>query len=388
MFCMSQRFRQVNGRCFGVLAVLLCAGTGRADQTPLEITNLWAFHLVPKLSSPHYDTSSTCPAVAPDGSIYVAAFDGTLFAVTPKGKEKWQFKTKLEIHSSPAIAADGTVYFGSRDRKLYAVTPAGHQKWCFASGAWVDSSPAIAADGTVYFGSWDKNFYALNPDGSLKWKCATGAVIESSPAIGADGTIYFGSHDKKFYALAPDGKVRWTFLTGGVISSSPAIGSNGTLYFSSLDGNLYALNPDGTKQWQVHTGAAGDGSPVVDEQGHIYLAVNTYTSSFTSDGKHAWDWPSATELDVPPAAVTGQVYISRPWLLLHGLSLDGKTNVWSATLPANLSSAPVVGPDGMVYASCNFHLCAIRPPNLLPPAKSSWPMFRANARHTGRVGDQ
>jgi len=33
-------------------------------------------------------------------------------------------------------------------------------------------------------------------------------------------------------------------------------------------------------------------------------------------------------------------------------------------------------------------LYAVQPPDGILPAKnSSWPQFRANARHTGRVGD-
>jgi hypothetical protein len=51
----------------------------------------------------------------------------------------------------------------------------------------------------------------------------------------------------------------------------------------------------------------------------------------------------------------------------------------------NLDGAPVIGGDGMIYIGCNQRLYAVSPPNRLPPAKSPWPMFRANARHTGRV---
>ena len=167
-----------------------------------------------------YREATSSAAIAPDGTIYQATFQGDLFALTPQGAAKWRFKAGREIKSSPAIADDGTIYFGSRDRKFYAVSPAGKLKWTFATGAWVDSSPAIGADGTIYFGSWDKNFYALNPDGSQIWVFATSNIVVSSPAIGADGTIYFGSHDKKLYALKPDGTVRWTFLTGAEIISS------------------------------------------------------------------------------------------------------------------------------------------------------------------------
>lgn len=389
--CLNQRLKTLTIWRVGWLVVVLGLGlagaVGHAGSPPPPVTNLWTFTFSKKNSAQHYISSTATPAVAPDGRIYVGCFAGIFFAINPDGTEKWEFQAGREIHSSAAIAADGTVYFGSRDWNFYALTPAGKVKWIFPTGAWVDSSPAIAADGTIYVGSWDKNIYALNPNGSLKWKFATGAVVDSSPAIGADGTIYFGSHDKKFYALTATGKARWTFLTGGEIVSSPAIGADGTVFFSSLDGNLYALNPDGTERWRMHTGGATEASPVVDETGRIFLPVNKTTASFTADGQRSWTWPSDLDQEVPPAVATGQIYISRPWRVFDAVSLNQQW-LWNVDLPDNLTSAPVIAANGTIYVCCNRWVCAIQPPQPAPPAKSSWPMFRANVRHTGRVGDK
>jgi len=57
-------------------------------------------------------------------------------------------------------------------------------------------------------------------------------------------------------------------------------------------------------------------------------------------------------------------------------------------LKDNISTSLTLGPDGTIYAVDLKELHAIRPPGpALPPAKSSWPMFHANARHTGRVAE-
>ena len=349
-----------------------------------KATNLWSFSFVSNLP---YNSSISTPAIALDGMIYLGTFDGTFFAITPDGKEKWRFKAGCEIKSSPAVADDGTIYFGSRDRKFYALTPAGKLKWIFPTGAWVDSSPAIAADGTIYFGGWDKNFYALNPDGSLKWKFAVGNIVDSSPAIAADGTVYFGAHDKKLYALNPDGRVRWTFLTDGAVISSPAIGGDGNIYFSSTDGNLYSVKSDGSEQWHYHTGGMTESSPVLDEADNIYLGVNqNVIQTFSPAGKFRWLWPAPVLMDESVAVVNGQVYTSMPWRMMYALRADDETSLWHADANYNLSASPVISPDGTIYAVFNLYLYAIRPPgDPLPPAKSSWPMFRANARHTGRI---
>ena len=60
--------------------------------------------------------------------------------------------------------------------------------------------------------------------------------------------------------------------------------------------------------------------------------------------------------------------------------------LWHVDTEANLGASPVIGEDGTVYISDGRFLSAINSTNgLPPPAKSSWPVFRANSRHTGRV---
>ncbi|HVU27340.1 MAG TPA: PQQ-binding-like beta-propeller repeat protein [Verrucomicrobiae bacterium] len=350
------------------------------------ITNLWSYNL----PDGYADAS---PAVAADGTIYETTFSGKLLAISSQGKLKWIFQAGRETKSSPAIADDGTIYFGSRDRKLYAVTPQGKLKWTFATGAWVDSSPAIAAEGTIYFGSWDKYFYALNPDGSKKWEFTTKGIVDSSPAIDAGGNIYFGSHDKNFYALNPNGSLRWKFSTGGAIISSPAIGGKGEIYLTSLDGNFYALKPDGGESWRLHLGGVTESSPVLDENENLYLAVNQQNASVTADGKKRWAAASDASIDASPAvAVGGTVYCSAPWHDLVGIKSDGR-EIWrlkTDTDPnhGNIVGSLTIGTNGTIYFANTAYVIAVNSTNqLAPPAKSSWPMFHANPRHTGRVNE-
>jgi len=147
-----------------------------------------------------YREATSSAAVAPDGTIYQATFQGALFALTRKARKNGKFKAGREIKSSPANCRRWHDLFRLARPELFTPSrqPASSNGLSRPARGWI-SSPAIGADGTIYFGSWDKNFYALNPDGSQKWVFATSNIVVSSPAIGADGTIYFGSHDKKFY---------------------------------------------------------------------------------------------------------------------------------------------------------------------------------------------
>jgi outer membrane protein assembly factor BamB len=363
---------------FAISVVLFAAQCACHAQS--AATNLWSLPLA------NFNGSSS-PALAPDGTIFAGTFDGKLLAITPHGQIKWKFNAGREIKSSPAVADDGTIYFGSRDRSFYAVTPEGKRKWTFATGAWIDSSPGIAADGTVYFGSWDTNFYALNPDGSLKWKFATGGVIDSSPAIGEDGTVYFGSHDKTFYALTPDGKLRWKFPTQGEIVSSPAIHSDGAIYFTSTDGNLYALKADGTERWRLRTGGFTESSPVLDAQGQVYLGVNYMKTCVSADGKKIWEDASVKNLDISPAvAANGLIYFIAAWGYLAAYSPEGKQALAQEVIHGLVpTTSMTIAPDGTIYVGDGRFLYAMSTTNNSPLANSSWPMFRANPRHTGRV---
>jgi len=365
----------------GLLTLFFILPALYAEPPLPQATNLWTFTFA---FSMHYNFSSSTPAVAPDGTIYAGAFDGKLYALSPDGKPVWRFQAGREIKSSPAIGDDGTIYFGSRDHALYAVTPAGKLKWKFATGAWVDSSPALATNGAIYFGSWDKNFYALNPDGSLKWKFPVGGIVDSSPAIAADGAIYFGAHNKKFYALDAAGKLRWTFLTGAEITSSPAIGEEGSIYFSSTDGNLYRLKPDGQEMWRCHIGGGSDGSPVLAENGNLFIAAAYQTLMISPAGKKLADWESPSWIDATPAVAQGTVLFSSPNQELWAGQPDGRA-LWTAELKNAPASSPVISDQGEVYFSCGQYVQAVQPPIPLRPALSSWPMFRADARHTGRV---
>lgn len=372
---------------YNVIRFLFCAWIAGAGQAWGEVTlpeakHLWMF---PLNGSHQYFPSSSSLALAPDGTIYQGTFGGALLAITPDGKEKWRFQTGLEIKSSPSIAEDGTIYFGSRDRHLYALAPDGKLKWKFATGGWVDSSPAIGADGTIYFGSWDGFFYALKRDGSLKWKYPVKAVVEASAAIAKDGTVYFGAHDHFFYALNPDGTPRWRFQTGGQIIGSSAIGWKGEIYVSSLDGNLYALKPEGTEIWRCHTGSTTASSPVLDENGSLCVGHNTCTLVISKDGRNLWHSGAAVPVDVSAIAVSGQFYISVPWQTLQAVQAPDQ-RIWNADLKTRLTASPNLDERGILYCTAGGYLHAIQPPDKpLPPANSSWPMFQANAQHTGRV---
>lgn len=112
---------------------------------------------------------------------------------------------------SPAVAPDGTIYIANSDGLVSAIDPDTQEvKWTYQGGTDPDdatnsgmpSFPVVDSKGTVYFGSVDGQMYALDKDGNLKWTYQTDdALAEAAPALGADGTLYFSSDDGYLYAI-------------------------------------------------------------------------------------------------------------------------------------------------------------------------------------------
>jgi len=178
------------------------------------------------------------------------------------------------------------------------------------------------------------------------WSFPTSGAMDSSPAIGDDGTIYVGSTDKRLYAISPNGTNRWFFSTGGVIESSPAIGSDGTIYVGSGDKKLYAINPDGTEKWEFATDMPVASSPAVGADGTIYFGP-----------------------------VSGNVFALYPdgavkWVFNTGVGVYG--------------ASPMLTLDGTLYVSGSYKLYALKTSSGL--ARSAWPMFRRDPRHTANAG--
>lgn len=374
-----------------ILVVALTQGLA-AEGKYFTATNLWQFRID--------GGNRSSPALGQGGTIYIGTWEGDLIALNPEGTERWRFKTRYEVASSPAIGPAGTVYVGCRDRRLYALDQDGRKQWAFKTGGWVDASAAIGTNGTIYFGSWDKKFYALNPDGSRQWEFLTGGPVVSSAAIDTHGVIYFGSHDRKFYALNPDGSKRWDYATEGAITCSPAIGTGGELYFASVDGMFHAVNPDGTRRWILRTGGITGSSPVLGADGTIFVSVNLMHCAITPDGKYKWQRELWNEWQISlwnlrpgffgetAAAVLANGHVVFTGGDAYVMTVPGdkadKEWVWNYFLNGASYSSPLVAVNGTIYVmSIGQDFSALQ--RDVPLATTSWPMFRGNPQHTGRV---
>ena len=236
----------------------------------------WTAQIGTSEQAPFGQTIKVGPAVAPDGTVYVPALTGSLYAVSPpagggnQGSIKWSFDFGQHLGPTPLVSTpvtafgntgqdaigsadgatigpDGTIYIGANNSNFYAITPAGQQKWLYEAerelaGIW--STAALSADASVlYFGANKGGIYALNTrDGSLKWQFPIFASVYSSPALDARGTLYSGSTVGVVYALdSSSGEQVAAYTAQAPVWTAPSIRPDGTLVVGDRQGRVLVL---------------------------------------------------------------------------------------------------------------------------------------------------
>ncbi|MEW6381867.1 MAG: PQQ-binding-like beta-propeller repeat protein [bacterium] len=334
-----------------------------------------------------YTVLST-PAIASDGTIYVASEDGYVRAISPAGNTlDWYFQNFQEtgFTSSPAIGVNGNLYLESSDGYIYALNPGVLDPEAILiwwndrpSGENSDySSPAIGADGTIYVSS-SYEVDAFNADGSLKWSFQTEDYSYYSPAIASNGTVYVGGGNN-FYAIDPNGSLKWSY-PAGKSNSSPAIGADGMIYLGSgRDGKIYALDPNGSLKWSYRVADfVNEGytvsSPAIAEDGTVYILGEGKLYAFGYIAPPLWPcrgfdaqhtgqgflvgaqtntlkWLFKTGGAVESSAAIGAdgtIYIGSDDKNVYAINSNGSLK-WSFQTGGEVCSAPAIGVDGTIY---------------------------------------
>lgn len=362
--------------------------TGQSNNTgPQTNSTKWTFGNLTVYGS---------AVIGSDGTIYVASYEGILYAFSSNGILKWTWTTHSYILGSPTIGIDGTIYITNwKNSTTYAINSNGILLWKYNTGDYGTCSPVISADGTIYIVTTNTNsstLYALYPTGTLKWTRSTGIVYGSSPVIGNDGTIYIADHDGVFYAINTDGTVRWTYnLTYSVYSAnmhynSASIGSDGTIYivsYTSYYGDwgyydsegkfhqlcelyktytgpngccIFALTDNGTSgvlKWVYHIEENLYGTPAISSNGTIYIVGSSNLYAITDNGTSAilqWKYPTGgvSGTGATSAAIGSNctIYVGSS-TGVYAIKPDG-TLLWKYTTDGIVGS-PAISSDGTLY---------------------------------------
>jgi len=372
--------------------------TETVTATGIETTASWAkFHadarntgrLAAALSNPTGTVADffqandqivfSSPAVDKDGTVYIGAYDGNVYAINPNGSLKWQVPTGDIVEASPAIGADGAIYCGSNDGKLYCIDAAtGNVRYAFVADGAIYGSPTISTDGFVYFGTSNtgSSLYAIDGlTGQVKWQYqGAGGGIQTTPAIvgsGDNAVIYFGAQDNTVHGLnAANGTDAFAPFKAddAIYSSSCAVGDDDTIYFGTLGGKFFALNKDLTPKWTAPFDASAPiySTPALSRDGKtVYFGIldnfsgldqNFVYALNTADGTKAWSFATQDGVTASPAiGADNTIYITSFDKNLYALNPDG-TVKWSVAVGSGvpgdttaIESSPGFGPNGAIY---------------------------------------
>ena len=271
----------------------------------------------------------------------------------------WTFQAGDMIESTAAVV-DGTVYIGALDGLLYAINAeTGEKRWTYQTNSSIKASPAIH-NGVVYFGDGDGVFHAVDINThEMKWQFQTEGEIISSANI-VDDHVLFGSYDGFLYCLnRENGALVWKFETEGYVHGTPGVwtqpesGSGDTKNFAIVtgcDSYLRVINiDDGTQTQQVNLGAYVAASPAISQNSVYCGTYGTEILGVALDtGEIAWRYrhPKRQFPFFASAALTeNSVIIGGRDKMVHALSRETGESVWTYTAKSSIeSSAVIAGP--------------------------------------------
>ena len=334
------------------------------------------------------DARSVTPAVGPDGTIYTGSGSQKVVAVSPTGRQLWEYDTGWWAMSPPAVGTDGRVYVCSALQGLVALgASSGEHQWSFKVGERACcAAPAIALDGTLYAHFNDDSLRAISPAGTALWSAPLAGGFSgdrAAPVVGAGGTVYVGSMGGQLFALDPAvaGDARWSLDFVEPIQQAAALGRDGVIYVHGNDFVLRAIQPGGVIYWQKTLPVNASSEPVIAaDDTLVHAARELFLLA-----------PAGEEIAVrsdhyyrgtPAIGSNGHIYAPTSYGLVVGMTARGEP-LW--TVETGPASAVTIGPDGTLYVTnTTGELLAISG-DAQGPAESPWPQSRRNASQTGAV---
>lgn len=294
--------------------------------------------------------------------IFIANISGGICG-TP-GTLKWSVKPESSNIPSPAIAKDGTVYIAGGSR-LKALNPdTGSIIWAFEPGTALNAAPVIMPDKSICVAGANGTLYIVNANGTLRHsRNFGGASINQQVAVSGDGNIFL-AYSSTLYCLSPELDTIWTYFASDTLNSSPVIGQDGSIYLScQTKRTFYGVNIDGTLKFKQqyplafgnsHEDPATLGIPSVGAAGQIYVGdtwgyvrcINPLTGGLIRE------W---TGIDRSPMTCQSSV-VSNGYIMqgctnssIYGFNPD-TTNYDLTMFPGGATySTPAVGEDGTIY---------------------------------------
>ena len=329
--------------------------TGVADsELPDNPQLLWTFQAGDMIES---------TAAVVDGTVYIGALDGILYAIDAEtGEKRWTYQTNSSIKASPAIN-DGVVYFGDGDGVFHAVDINAHaMKWQFQTEGEIISSANFAGD-RVLFGSYDGFLYCLNREnGALVWKFETEGYVHGTPGVWTEPES--GSGNAKDFAIVTgcdsylrvisidDGIQTQQVELGAYVAASPAISQN-RVYCGTYGTEILGVALDtGKIAWRYRhpkrqfpffaSAALTEDTVIIGGRDKMVHALSRET------GEPIWTYTSKSSIESSAVIAGTRVFLGTTRGLFIALDITTGESVWEFATGSSIVASPSVS-DGKIY---------------------------------------
>lgn len=236
--------------------------------------------------------ANTSPGVAlsrDKNTLYVgaAAPEQALVALNLDGSVKWRTNLNYNSPSSnPLVAPDGTIYVGtSTHYMLFALSDTGIIKWYKYVGSYDVISPILDSANNIYVRSSSGNngiIVSYDPQGNRRWIYYHPTNDYGGKEMAIKNNIIYAVYKNNLIAIDTSGNLIWTWTIPYVAPqglSSPVVDKDGNIY-TSYGNKLYVLNSDGTLKWEIPL-SGYLGKPIIADNDLIYI---DHRISGTSEG--------------------------------------------------------------------------------------------------------
>jgi len=271
-------------------------------QTPQSANTLATIVYTPEFSWEFEDPSgfSGGPVMSKNGDVlYIAANDGSLYALHMDGEILWQSQLAAGGVGYPAMDTAGNIYVCDSDAGVTALTPQGEILWYFQSQVASRSvaGPVVGPSGAIYYTITNGSFgyvQAVSPQGQNLW-----ATQANTPGFFQAPVV---SPDERYVFLKED---IFDAQTGELVKLQTDL--HVLRYFSGQDGQLYLLSGNTILQWRPN----GDSVEITD------------MAEWDSSGISSQNAPS--EVGVTAKGISWMLYTSEGGdTTLYWVSLDDK----------------------------------------------------------------
>lgn len=179
------------------------------------------------------------PTALPGGHLWASErYDsyGTLSApvsLDVEPKKLWSIKVPGGPSGGPAVAADGTIYVAGLAKVMLALDPAGAVIWQTTLEETPVGAPALNEKGTIFVADMKGGVTSIDQGGNILWRMSisSGREASSGPIVDTQGNIFLTIIDS-VAALSPKGELLWlTPVTTSYIEEPPRLSPSQDLVF-------------------------------------------------------------------------------------------------------------------------------------------------------------